>query len=166
MKLIELQGKHGSIAGRYAQVSDSDYEHLNQWKWICVHKSKNYYAVRAVYNKNKCRNVLVYMHRQLLEVTITKLCVDHIDHNGLNNQRENIRIVTNSQNQANSNPHEGKPYKGIRKLKNGIYVYWMARCMKDGVRTQGKCRKTIEEAINDYNIMAKKLHGEYAKINI
>lgn len=41
------------------------------------------------------------MHRWILEVTNERVLIDHIDHNGLNNQKGNLRIVTSSQNKKN-----------------------------------------------------------------
>lgn len=118
MKLIELTGKWGSIIGNYAQVSDEDYEEINQYKWWCAKKPYTFYAIRRIYTNKKGKEIS--MHRELLNISNSKLEGDHIDHNGLNNQRNNLRIATRSQNQVNKvkrKPTQSK-YIGVVK-KNG-----------------------------------------------
>jgi len=82
MKIIKL------TKNQFAQVDDSDFKELNKHKWYCTSAG---YAVREVKGKT------LLMHRVLLDAQ-KPFDVDHIDGNPLNNQRENIRIVTHAQN--------------------------------------------------------------------
>ena len=76
MKKIKL------TQGKYAIVDDEDFAYLNQWRWYY----HNNYAVHT--NKNKSR---IYMHRFILN-TPKKMFSDHINGNGLDNRRSNLRI--------------------------------------------------------------------------
>src|SRR3954463_16169401 len=100
MKSIKLS------KGLVTIVDDSDYDYLMHWKWCSVKFGNRHYA----YNYS-----VRYMHRFILEVIDPKIEIDHIDDNGLNNQRYNIRIANRSQNMANriiyTNNTSG--YKGV-----------------------------------------------------
>jgi len=83
MKLIPL------TQGKFAQVDDEDFEYLNQWKWFALKDAQTFYAARGIYLKG---NIL--MHRQLLGLTNSEVKGEHKDRNGLNNQKENLRVAT------------------------------------------------------------------------
>ena len=98
--------------------------------------------------------------------------VDHIDGNGLNNQRSNLRIATRLQNLKNKVVQVGKihsKYKGVCKqvCKHGdkIYAYWTALITSDFKRHYLGTFKTEEEAALAYNKKAVELHGEFANLN-
>ena len=91
MKKIKL------TKGQFALVDDGDFEFLNHWKWK-FHKDG--YAVRTASRVNN-HDRQVYMHREINKTPIGFI-TDHIDRNGLNNQKDNLRTVTISQNAMNS----------------------------------------------------------------
>jgi len=83
--------------GQVALVDDDDYEYLNQRKWYLMKNKRNKYAITIMNNKT------TLMHRLIIkENTIED--IDHIDKNGLNNQKTNLRIVPHSENLNNSRP--------------------------------------------------------------
>lgn len=138
-------------------VDDEDYEHLNQYKWYIYKGGRTFYAGRWPH---------IIMHRMLLGVTNRKTLVDHIDHNGLNNQRSNIRVCDYSQNSMNSKPYEdstsrfrGITYDPSRRKK------WRVRIAKLGVRKFIGHFETEEEAAIAYNKAAILIHGEFANLN-
>lgn len=145
--------------GHKALVDDEDFDYLSQFNWqarLCV------YTVYA--QKSPTKEVpQKAMHRLILGLTDPKILVDHIDRNGLNNQRANLRIVTHSQNQMNKckNRRNTLPYKGVR-LNQGRYK----ADIKVGGRSQSVgAYDTIEEAAIAYNIAAETHFGEYAFLN-
>ena len=107
MKRIKL------TQGKFALVSDEDYEYLNQWKWFAHKGYTTFYAIRHSLTINKKRT-LIYMHRVIAERMGIKN-PDHIDRNGLNNQRNNLREATKSQQRANQNLRSNNTsgYKGV-----------------------------------------------------
>lgn len=101
MKLIPL------TQGLSATVDDDDYEFLSRWKWCAVRDSKNknrFYAVRNlpkyVWSRVGIKNQrMIMMHRVVMKLSIfDTLRPDHIDNDGLNNQKENLRVGTQAQN--------------------------------------------------------------------
>jgi len=104
MKTISL------TKGMVALVDDEDYARLSKYKWCAVETGQRlFYAARGVKNR------LVYMHRDVMELaTGDNICVDHIDFNGLNNQKTNLRKTTKSYNFKHRRPiaHTSK-YRGV-----------------------------------------------------
>lgn len=89
MKKIQL------TQGKFTIVDDEDYIELNKYNW-CVSKGRNtLYAVR------RCSNKVIRIHRILLDCPENNM-VDHINGNGLDNRKENLRICNKSQNNGNS----------------------------------------------------------------
>lgn len=153
---------------KIAFVDDEDYEYLNQWKWNAhtIGKNKPYYAIRSCYERGK---KTLRMHRVLIEKYIGEFNyeVDHIDGNGLNNQKENLRIVTRSQNCMNRKGW-GKNGKGIKKIiykrKNGtLYVKYQCRIHVNKKYIYLGTYKTIEEAKEVYLKNSKIYHKEFGK---
>jgi len=81
--------------GYVAQVDDADFEWLNQFKWTTCVSPNTVYAYRKINNKT------VGMHQFILNPP-PGFEPDHIDGDGLNNQRFNLRLATHKQNCANS----------------------------------------------------------------
>ena len=105
--------------GKVAIVDDADFDWLNQWKW---HYAAAGYAARAAGGR-KNRHIL-YMHRLITDAP-AEAHVDHRDHDGLNNRRNNLRIATPSQNRYNTRLSRGSSkYKGVRYSTRG--KMWVA----------------------------------------
>ena len=146
--------------GKIALVDDEDYERVNQYKW---------YASSYPYAQRKKDKSTQSMHRFILELSDPKISVDHINHNGLDNRRENMRICSQSENLRNRNKSENlsSKYKG---------VYFSRHAQKFKAQIQWKKNKkhiskylgyfdSEESAAIAYNVAAKKYFGEFAKLN-
>lgn len=97
---IELTGETGK--NLVTLVDENDYANLMRYKWYPRFASNTIYVTRYVRRKNREEegSVFLLMHRSILGAP--KTCVvDHINGNGLDNRRENIRCTTASGNQYN-----------------------------------------------------------------
>jgi hypothetical protein len=156
MKLIKL------TQGKFAQVDDEDYEYLNQWKWYTTKHYKNYYATRNLNRK------IISMHRVIMNTPDDKE-VDHIDHNGLNCQKYNMRNCIHAENMANRFSCGRSKYLGVyyqrNKYKDRIYEYIVAQIgIKDRNIYIGRF-KTEKDAALAYDKKAIELFGEFATLN-
>ena len=123
--------------------------------------------VLALHELGLCRNYnrsIVGMHRVIMNAPKGML-VDHIDGNGLNNRRSNLRLCTNKENARNARPSKGgsSRYKGVcwHKAKKK----YDARIEVDGKRyCLGYFADEIEAAVT-YDIKAMQLFGDFAYFN-
>ena len=110
--------------GKVALVDDLDYEWLNQWKWYAWRGGcGSYYAVRNA-SCSAEGPARVYMHRLILGLEPGDArWADHINHDGLDNQRCNLRTVTPQENAWNFGTTKGYTWAAhAKKYKAQIYV--------------------------------------------
>ena len=144
-------------------------------KGIELYQSKNWhlssttrgvkYLMRKVRKKPfKRRNII--FHRELLKITDSKLQVDHINHDGLDNRICNLRVATPLENQRNKRKIKkaSSAYKGVFFTKQD--QVWNASIRHSGKRNYLGRFKTEEEAALAYNEAAKIHFGEFANLNI
>jgi len=147
---------------KVAIVDAEDFDRLNKYKWHVSKSSRTFYASR---NKSRkiCRRE-IYMHRLIINVP-PGMFVDHIDHNGLNNRRSNLRLCTAQQNAWNHRPQlRGKSkYKGVSWRKDGNV--FRAQIWHNGKSVNlGRFKNEIDAA-KAYDKAAKKFFGEFAYLN-
>lgn len=103
----------------------------------------------------------IYMHRLIAGFPAGQF-VDHRDHDTLNNTRDNLRIVTRSQNGANrSVAWSAAGFLGVS-LAHGLY---QGVVEVDGVRYRTPRYPTPEEAARARDVLALKHFGEFAQLN-
>jgi len=108
MKQFTVYYKKQSLV---VSIDDEDFDRVMKYKW-CYAKFKHVYYVICSNGPFKHNR----LHRFILNVTNPKLIIDHIDGNGLNNCKSNLRITSDSINHLNSN----RIYKR-KKKENEIY---------------------------------------------
>ena len=151
MKTITL------FSGEVALVDDAEYLKVSAYKWYVSRNNRGHvYATTTIEGK------WVGMHRFILSAPKGVL-VDHVNSNGLDNRKNNLRLSDYSQNRANSKSHRAVP-KGVypRKQRTGGVVY-RAQIRHHGHLTNLGTFKTIGEAANVYAKAAVKFHGEFAR---
>lgn len=100
--------------GKVAIVDDEDYPKLSQHKWYAAkQRTGNFYAVRQSPRvKGKRHQTQIWMHVVIFG-TPKGMETDHINGNGLDNRRENLRVVTIRQNQQNRHQKKSSKYPGV-----------------------------------------------------
>lgn len=144
------------LSGDIATVDDADLEAVARFTW---YKNGKY----AIANVRVCKGMWkqVSMHRMITGCE-PGLQVDHIDGNGLNNSRSNLRFCTNKENGRNRliSKANKSGFKGVSLHKASNK--WMA-----SIKHEGKSRNlgyfpTPEQAHEAYKQAAIRLHGEFA----
>ncbi len=152
--------------GKFAIVDVEDYEQLSIYKWFAVKYGRCFYAARKGISKTTRRKTRsIPMHRQILNVPDDKV-VDHINHNGLDNRKANLRIVTVLQNSWNARKQNGNlssKYKGVSLTKRTRR--WKAKISYKGKNIYLGCFDDEYSAAKAYDKKAAELFGEYAVLN-
>lgn len=150
--------------GKYAIVDGADYEFLMQWKWhIKDDKSGRLYA--AAYLGGGRKNVKRgSMHGFIMQSPENKY-IDHINGDGLDNRRCNLRFCTNTENQRNSIKRKitTSKYKGVCWSK--VSEKWYSSITINYKQINLGFYDSESEAAIAYNIAAKKNFGEFARLN-
>jgi hypothetical protein len=164
VKTVPLHG--AKAAGRVALVDDEDYELVMQYRWFVLEAVRasgtrtGPYAQARPYDPATRKQSGVYMHKLITGWSQT----DHINRNGLDNRRRNLRPATTSQNGANRGNIGGvSPYKGVawgpRQRK------WRASITVAGVRHWLGYFADEVGAARAFDATARKLCGEFAYLN-
>ena len=158
MKYIEL------TQGQRARVSDEDWEELSKYKWYAAWcpKTRSFRAARK--ERRNGKHQTIYMHRVIVGAQPGEH-VDHRYHATLNNQRENLRRCTNSQNHQNQRPRRGRI-----SAFNGIYWDRQTRKWRARITLAGRLHHLgyftdEQEAARAYDAKAHELFTSFALTN-
>ena len=146
--------------GKVAVVDRCDIGLVENHTWTCAKRGDLFYAYRQEWLGNgKMKSIL--MHRVILGVP-DGILVDHIDRDGLNNRRSNIRPCTHGQNMMNRKmpKHNTSGYKGVKLAKSGR---WTASIQSKGVMYHLGTFDGPEEAHDEYVRASKKLHVDFSR---
>lgn len=128
---IRLKDKHGHIVGE-ATIDTEDIELVKPYKWH-IKKSRNTaYCVSSVSNHK------LFLHRLVTGYNGDN-DIDHIDHDGLNNTKANLRVVEHKQNLLNQHNDSN----GVYRVRSGRY---RASIASDGKTIYLGTYDTFEEA--------------------
>jgi hypothetical protein len=144
-------------------VDDDDYEKVKSFKWHLTENGRVRYARRQWRENGVCFKI--YLHRLLLDAP-KGMEVDHIDGDGLNNRRCNLRLCTHAQ--------QAQAFQGKRLEKTSKYrgVSWVTRDKRWTVHLQHNQQQiylgyfTNEVlAAHVHDVAAVELFGEFAQLN-
>lgn len=155
--------KTGKHAGLYETIVSPEDADLSEQSWCVkpVTRSRVLYAMRTAYHKT------ILMHRIVLERVLDRPLVkgefvDHINGDGLDNRRKNLRLATTQQNRGNATSHSNATgYKGVSWHKQG--KKYQAKIKVNNKTIYLGLHKTAEEAHAAYCEAAVKYFGEFAR---
>jgi hypothetical protein len=161
--MIEIQLTQNMVAF----IDDEDYDLVKDYKWHTHAHRNTYYAQTFPYIKGtgrKGKKHYLSMHRLIIGATQPTQLVDHVNGNGLDNQKENLRFCTNSQNAMNRKQGWGSSlYKGVSYKK--ATDRWVSRIMLDYKYTYLGSFLSEEAAAKAYDKAAIETYGEFANLN-
>jgi hypothetical protein len=137
--------------GKFALVDNEDYKFLNQWKWYAAKRLSTYYAARSrkvheIINNSESRQV--YMHKLIMN-TPNNMDTEHINRNGLDNRKSNLKILSHRENMFNMERNS----RLIGAHKAG--KYFMSKMQINGKNIYLGIFKTAEKA---HEVYMKKLN--------
>lgn len=152
--------------GRFAIVSDEDYEYLSIWNWVCSKGRGKWEKWRAYRTKTVNGKIVhIYLSREIMAYEIMDAerdcVVDHVNGDTLDNRRSNLRVCTQQQNMWNTERFKTKKhtskYKGVHE-SNGRWTVLV------GKRYVG-CYGNEKDAAYAYNRACWEERGEFAVLN-
>ena len=172
---IFLESKSKRFPGKHTIIIDTeDWDKVKEYKWGI---DGNPYAqtsmphpdgggfINPTDGRRRTRRTLLRLHHFIMGKPQKGLVVDHINHNGLDNRKDNLRFVTQAQNLQNkrSNRNSTSAYKGVGWSKR--LQKWRALIGNKGKYTHIGYFTCEHEAALAYNKKAKELWGEHALLN-
>lgn len=144
--------------GKIAWIDVSDFPLVKDFTW-CAQRPRRTHLTSYAIRRRPASQSGAYIIRMHNWITGWPL-VDHVDGDGLNNRRSNLRQATSQQNSANAQPHSRRSsiYKGLRQERNG---HWTARVQRRHIGTFA----TQEQAARAYDVEALRVFGEFARLN-
>lgn len=146
--------------GKVAIIDDADYEAVSKYIWYADIRTKK--RAENCYARTGRNSHTIMMHR-LITGAPKGMDVDHINRNGLDNRRSNLRVCSRSNNNANTGPQRNNKfgYKGVWAKKNKY-----RSCIHANNKTiHLGYFDTPEEAARAYDAKAKEIFGEFALLN-
>lgn len=156
---IEIELVRKNEENRFCIIDKKDYNIVKDYRWKVSQDSNTFY----VQGRKNGKGHPIPIHRVLFNLTDSKTTVDHINGNGLDNRRQNLRVCTQLENNKNAKIRKDNTsgYKGVHKMKNR----YSARIQSNGKRITIGYYDTAEDAAKAYNDYSLKLHGNYGKLN-
>lgn len=137
-----------------ATVDDEDFDLVNQYRWRAEHHRYTWYAMSG-----RARR----MHTLITGFTQT----DHVNGNGLDNRRENLREATNAENRRNQQKQTKRltssQYKGV--TYNHSCHKWQAQIKVDGKKKYLGVFALEVDAALAYDVAARQYFGVFARPN-
>ncbi len=145
--------------GKIALVDDEDFTALSQHKWFYMKVNEDLgYAAR------KINGSIIYMHNIIMN-PLPSFQVDHINWNGIDNQKFNLRITTKSGNLQNKRKQSNKTSKFLGVSRDSRKPKWRSQAKLKQKKIALGLYDNEEDAAKAYDEKVLELHGEHALTN-
>jgi len=151
--------------GRFAIVEQEGYYALSRFKWTLLNCHRRQYAIRSVWDERERKNRHIFMHRLVMSPP-DDMYVDHINGDGLDNRRANLRVVSrlhNCWNRRKQATPSSSRFKGVTKRKGS--KKWKACIRFDKRLIDLGLFEDEVEAGRAYDEAARRYYGEFAQLN-
>lgn len=147
-------------AGHIAIVDDADHEMLARYRWFAQPKRATVYAHRNIVRDGF--PTTRFMHHDVLGSLPPGMWVDHINGDGLDNRRVNLRFASPTENARNKRVRKdsGTGIKGVRRRPSGR---WTARICVNGCQIWLGTFNSPEDAAAAYLAAAREHFGKFAR---
>lgn len=145
--------------GGEALIDDADAELVSGYAWYSFSVRRVEYVAAGWGGKR------IYLHRLIAQPEKGQE-VDHINCDGLDNRRSNLRVCSHAQNLANQRHQEREThsrYKGV--TYNKRHGKWMAQAKARKIHYNLGTFKSEDDAARAYNAFAVNAFGEFARLN-
>ncbi len=141
--------------GKEAIIDDEDFELVSKHKWHCVLIGGSSYA---------CNNRKEYLHRVLMNPNIDKM-VDHVNGNGLDCRRSNMRLCIRQENHRNlrKSTNNTSGFKGV--CFDITRNKWKASIGHERKKIHIGYFNSKEEAAINYDKKSSEIFGNFACTN-
>jgi len=148
-------------------IDDADFEEVSKRKWFTRDGGGLVYAYR--HNPRRLRPpAVIALHRQLIAALPGEI-VDHINGDGLDNRRKNLRIATRSENMTNR--HNFAPARGRSRFR-GVFFRrdcrsqpWCSQIKRHGKTYNLGYHATEERAAEAYDAAVIAFGDPFACLN-
>lgn len=146
---------------------DEDQHIVDSYRWYAIRANKNsdvFYTRTHVPKADGTRATVCASRLFLASKLAPGLVVDHINHDGMDNRKSNLRICTHAENMRNRSrsKNASNAYKGVRKTGSGKFQAVIG--FNNKLIPLGSY-STEEDAAKVYNMASKLLHGVYGHLN-
>lgn len=159
--MIILSKKHGQHTVLY---DDADHDLVKKYTWSLYKWVKGGNTLYATTNLKKQGKVIAMQH-----LIMGAKWIDHINRDGLDNRRQNLRKVTQQQNLLNKGVRRdcqsGFKGVGVRVAPKTKRIFYQVSCKFNGRRVHGGYFDNPVDAAKKYDELAKEMHGEFACLN-
>lgn len=146
--------------GQVALIDDDDAPRVAGPRWYAARRGHVWYVQAGV------GRTTLYLHRVILNAP-PGVTVDHVNHDGLDCRKQNLRLASQTQQNANQCKRavRSSRFKGVHRWLDDGRVRWRAGVSVNGVQRRVSCATEIEAALV-YNELAREAFGEFAVMNI
>jgi hypothetical protein len=157
-RLIPINEKTG--VNSYAVIDNEDYEKVSKYRWYFNTRG---YVITDIWQKDTKKNKRILLHRMIMNISDPKVFIDHMNHDILDNRKENLRLCSNKENNRNSigqKQHNG--YKGVYQT---LYNSWNVAIVVDAKNISLGTYYNEKDAALVYDQAARKYFKEFAYLN-